>query len=272
MSDAEREAEKIAASGRTPQEHAEIAQALETDPKGEASVTLDFERGNFDGWSVRRLARPDSATIQNQIVRVGTKACRFEIGPGDYVSQGVRAELRDWYNAPLDAVTWYGFATYLPQSLADLRGTGIVLAQWHDQAELGDPSGKPPIAIRYLDGALLFTGAFSEVASPDPDKRYLFHKIADIRHGVWLDFVFRIRWSHLQDARVDAYLNRSSLFSFEGPLGYRNQIQGPYFKIGVYASGEIDAPVVAYHDNYSRGASYDEVDPSILHIKPARHA
>lgn len=272
MSDAKRQAEKIAASGRTPQEHAEIARAIETDPKGQASVTLDFERGNFDGWSVRRLARPDSATIQDQIVRVGTKACRFEIVPGDYVSQGVRAELRDWYNAPLEAVTWYGFSTYLPQSLSDLRGTGIVLVQWHDQAELGDPSGKPPVAIRYLDGALLFTGAFAAVASPDPDKRYLFHKIVDIPHGVWLDFVFRIHWSHRQDARVDAFLNGSQLFNFKGPLGYRNQIQGPYFKLGVYASGEIDAPVVAYHDNYSRGASFEDVDPSVLHITPADRA
>jgi Polysaccharide lyase len=269
MSDVDSEAKKIAASGRTPEEHAEIAQSLETDPTGAPSVTLDFEGGNFDGWSVRRLARPGSAIIQDQIVRVGTKACRFEVAPGDYVSQGMRAELRDWYNAPLEAVTWYGFSTYLPKSLVALRNVGVVLAQWHDQAELGDPSGKPPVAIRCLDGALLFTGAFSEVASPDPEKRYLFHKITDVPHEVWLDFVFRILWSHRQDGRVDAFLNGTPLFSFEGPLGYRNQIKGPYFKLGVYASGKIDAPVVAYHDNYSRGVSYDEVDPSVLHIKPA---
>jgi hypothetical protein len=55
-------------------------------------------------------------------------------------------------------------------------------------------------------------------------------------------------------------------------LGYRNQIQGPYFKLGVYASGEIDAPVVAYHDNYSRGASFEDVDPSVLHITSADRA
>ena len=268
MSDADSEAEKIAASGRTPQEQAEIARALETDPKGAKSVTLDFEGGNFDGWSVRRLARPDSAMIQDQIVRVGTRACRFEIAPGDYISQGVRAELRDWYNAPLEAVTWYGFSSYLPESLVALKGTGIVLAQWHDQAELGDPSGKPPVAIRYLDGDLLFTGAFSEVASPNPAKRYLFHSIANIPHAVWLDFVFRIHWSHRKDGRIDAFLNGASLFRFEGPLGYRNQIKGPYFKLGVYASGAIDGPVVVYHDNYSRGASYDEVDPAVLHMRP----
>ncbi len=106
MSNAKTEADKIAASGRTPREHAEIARALKTDPKGERSITLDFENGSFDGWSVRRLPRPNSAVIQSQIIRTGTKACRFEIDKGDTVSQGARAELRDWYNAPLEAETW----------------------------------------------------------------------------------------------------------------------------------------------------------------------
>ncbi len=265
MSNAKPQADRIAVSGRTPEEHAEIARALESDPKGERSVTLDFENGSFDGWSKRRLPKAHSAIIQSDIVRIGTRACRFEISRGDYVSQGARAELRDWYNAPLDEETWYGFSTYLPKSFAPPKGVGVVLAQWHDQAELGDPSGKPPLAIRYLDGALRFTGAFSEMASDDPDQLHLFHEIPEIPHGVWIDFVFQIHWSRKGNSRIDAFLDGKSLFRFDGPLGYRNQIQGPYFKFGVYASSEIDAPLVVYHDNYSRGASYEDVDPSVLH-------
>ena len=157
----------------------------------------------------------------------------------------------------------------LPEDFQPPEGVGVVLAQWHDQAELGDPAGKPPLAIRYLDGALRFTGAFSEVASQNPDKRYVFHEIADVALGRWLDFVFRIHWSKAGDSSIDAFLGRQRIFRFDGPLGYRNEIKGPYFKLGVYASGEFHAPVVAYHDNYSRGASYDEVDPSVLHIKQA---
>jgi hypothetical protein len=268
MGNAKTEAERIAASGRTPQEHAEIARALKTDPKGERSVTLDFENGSFDGWSVRRLPRPRSAVIQSEIVRIGARACRFEIDKGDFVSQGARAELRDWYNAPLEAETWYGFSTYLPQNFVPPKGVGVVLAQWHDQAELGDPSGKPPFAIRYLDGVLRFTGAFSQVASDDPDQLYVFHEIADIAHDVWIDFIFRIHWSKTANSRIDAFLDGKSLFRFDGPLGYRNQIIGPYFKLGVYASGEIDEALAVYHDNYSRGASYEDVDPGILHTVP----
>ena len=64
------------------------------------------------------------------------------------------------------------FPPIFQQDFRPPKGVGVVLAQWHDQAELGDPSGKPPLAIRYVDGALRFTGAFSEVASQNPDKRY----------------------------------------------------------------------------------------------------
>lgn len=265
MTDASADAQRIAASGRTPEEHADILRALRSDPAGARTVTLDFERGDFEGWSVRRLCGPYSAVIQGEVVRVGTRACRFEIRPGDYVSQGLRAELRDWYNAPYEEDTWYGFSTWLPRSFAPPPDVGIVLAQWHDQAELGNLAGKPPLAIRYLDGALRFTGAFSEVASQNPDQRYVFHEIADIGHERWLDFVFRIHWSREGDSRIDGWLGGEPLFGFEGPLGYRNEVKGPYFKFGVYASGDIDGPLHVYHDNYSRADSFAAVDPSVLH-------
>lgn len=259
------DAQRIVASGRTLEEHWDIARALETDPRGSRTVRLDFESGDFAGWSVRRLARDYSAVIQSEIVRTGTKACRFEIRPGDRISQGLRAELRDWYNAPFEEDTWYGFSTYLPKDFVPPRGVGVVLAQWHDQAELGDPAGKPPLAMRYLDGTLRFTGAFSEVASQKPDKRYVFHEIPEIAHETWLDFVFRIHWSRAGESSIDAFLAGERIFRFDGPLGYRNEIKGPYFKLGVYASGEISGPLVAYHDNYSRADSFEAVDPSVAH-------
>ena len=216
------DAQRIAASGRTPEEHQDIVRALQTDPRGSHTVTLDFESGDFSGWSIRRLAKDYSAVIQSEIVRTGSKACRFEIRSGDLVSQGLRAELRDWYNAPFEADTWYGFSTYLPEDFRPPNGVGVVLAQWHDQAELGDPAGKPPLALRYLDGTLRFTGAFAQVASHHPDRRYVFHEIADVARATWLDFVFRIHWSRTGDSSIDAFLNGEKLFRFDGPLGYRN--------------------------------------------------
>uniref|UniRef100_UPI0038B3BD9B polysaccharide lyase n=1 Tax=Aureimonas psammosilenae TaxID=2495496 RepID=UPI0038B3BD9B len=250
--------------GRTPEEHREIALSLATDPAGDPVAHLDFETGTFAGWSTRRLAGAHSAAIQGEIVRVGTKACRFELRPGEHVSQGHRAELRDWYNAPLEAETWYGFSTFLPEGFEPPLGTGVVLAQWHDQAKLGEPSGKPPLALRFRDGRLRFTGAFDEVASANPAHPYVFYETA-AHIGRWMDFVFRIRWSRYDESTIEAFMDGKPLFDFHGPLGYRNEEKAPYFKLGLYASGPIDERLVAYHDNYSRGHSFAEVDPAKLH-------
>lgn len=265
MNGFESDVERIAASGRTLVEHQDIVRSLAVDPKGSHAARLDFESGDFEGWSVRRLLHPYSAVIQSEVVRSGSKACRFEIRPGDVISAGLRAELRDWYNAPFDEETWYGFSTLLPHDFAPPAGATVVLAQWHDQAELGDPAGKPPLAIRYVEGVLRFTGAFGEVASQDPDRRYVFHEIEGVARGRWLDFVFGIRWSRTGDSTIRAFLGGRPLFDFTGPLGYRNEVKGPYFKLGVYTSDEIEAPLVVYHDAYSRDASREAVEPGAPH-------
>ena len=229
------------------------------------TVHLDFESGTFDGWSVKRLAGPHSAVIQSDIVRVGTRACRFTLLPGDYISQGHRAELRDPFNARWEEEVWYGFSTFVPSAHRASPGIGTVLAQWHDQAKLGDPSGKPPIAIRYRAGRLSVSGAYGNFASPDPDVRYEFARVDRLPLDRWHDFVFRVFWSRHGTSEIEAWLDGGLLTDWRGPLAYENEEEGPYFKFGVYCSPPDVKPVIAYHDNYSRGSCYAEVDPSVLH-------
>jgi hypothetical protein len=238
---------------------------LSSSPAARASsVHLDFENG-LEGWSVKRLAGPHSAMVQSEIVRVGTRACRFALNPGDYISEGHRAELRDPFNARWEEVVWYGFSTFIAEDFVLDEAIGCVLAQWHDQAKLGDPSGKPPLALRYRGGRLAVTGAYGKVASPDPERRYEFAAVPDFPRGVWHDFVFRVLWSRHGTSEVSAWLDHAPLVEWSGPLAYENEAEGPYFKFGVYCSAPIDRPCVAYHDNYSRSHSYAEVDPSVLH-------
>ena len=235
------------------------------------SVHLDFESGTFDGWSVKRLAGPHSARIQSEIVRVGTRACRFALHPGDYVSEGHRAELRDLYNVRWDETVWYGFSTYIATDFELSDEIGCVLAQWHDQAKLGDPSGKPPIALRYRGGDLTVTGAYGKFASPDPDERYVFATVPALPRGCWHDFVFRVSWSRFGTSEIEAWLDRAPLVAWRGRLAYENEVEGPYFKLGVYCSGPIHRPCIVYHDNFSRGHSCAEVDPTVLHSHALQH-
>jgi Polysaccharide lyase len=231
------------------------------------TVHLDFESGTFDGWSVKRLSGEHSARIQSEVVSTGTLACRFELRPDDYVSQGHRAELRDPYNVVWDEEVWYGFSTLIDPGFSLPETVGCVFAQWHDQAKLGDPSGKPPLAIRYRAGRIFFTGAYGRVASPEPDIRYELAGIADFSKGVWHDFVVRVFWSRHATSEIEIWLDRVPVVDWRGPLAYENEEEGPYFKLGLYWSPPGPQPIVAYHDNYSRGHSFDEVDPSRDHSR-----
>jgi len=229
------------------------------------AVHLDFESGTLAGWNTRRLAGPHSARAQSEIVRIGRYACRFELRPGDYVSQGRRAELKDPFNAPYDEPVWYGFSFLIPEDFPVAEPAGCVVAQWHDQAILGDPSGKPLVALRYREGSLVVTGAYARVASPDPDLRHAFLKLARFPLGRWHDVVLRAVFSRFGTSEIDLWLDGEKRVAWEGRLGYENQPQGPYFKLGMYASGDFARTMVVYHDNYSRGHAYAEVDPSVLH-------
>ena len=114
---------------------------------------------------------------------------------------------------------------------------GCVFAQWHDQAKLGDPSGKPPIAIRYRDGRLPVTGAYGRVGSPGcRTSATNSPSIADFPRGVWHDFVFRVFWSRHGASEIEAWLNKERFIDWRGPLAYENEAEGPYFKLGVYWS------------------------------------
>ena len=66
-------------------------------------------------------------------------------------------------------------------------------------------------------------------------------------------------------SEIEAWLNGKRLIDWRGPLAYENEEEGPYFKLGVYWSPAGPKPIVVYHDNYSRGHSFAEVDPSVPH-------
>lgn len=224
-------------------------------------VNLDFEVGSFAGWDAKRLVAPYSAVLETENVRGGAYAARFELRGGDRVSDGWRAELRDPYNAPYERDTWYGFSTYLPLDYPD-HDYACVLAQWHDQAELGEHSGKPPLAHRIKEGHFYVSLVSSPTASSQPLHKDIPFETSEAVKGVWHDFVYRVRWSRGDDGEVDMWKDGKRVLEYRGPIGYANEVRGPYFKFGMYCAEDVAEPHVVYHDSYGRGLSYEDVDPA----------
>lgn len=225
-------------------------------------VHLNFEIGSFKGWSTKRLVAAYSANVESERVRTGRYAARFELRHGDRVSEGWRAELRDPYNAPYDRDTWYGFSTYLPLDYPD-HDYSCVLAQWHDQAEEGEGSGKPPIAHRIMDGRFYVTTEASPTASIHPRDKGVPYETMRAVKGVWHDFVYRVRWSRGDEAEIEMWKDGEPIFEYSGVLGYADETVGPYFKFGMYCGQDVKEPHVVFHDNYGRGLNYRDVDPSL---------
>jgi len=114
-------------------------------------VHLRFDDGTLAGWNTRRLVHADSAVVQDRVE--GRRAVRIELRPGDYVSDGWRAELRDPYLARVGEDLWYGFSTLIPTDYPIGEDNSCMLAQWHDWTN----PVRPMLANRFNKGTFYVT-------------------------------------------------------------------------------------------------------------------
>ncbi|MDX1426726.1 MAG: heparin lyase I family protein, partial [Salegentibacter mishustinae] len=82
-------------------------------------------------------AENHSFSIEENIVKEGSQAGRFEIKKSDSkIWGGHRTEMSQAQNTAR-AEGWYGFSQYFPTSYTS-GSTGEVIGQWHDQADKGE--------------------------------------------------------------------------------------------------------------------------------------
>src|SRR4029077_5441810 len=77
----------------------------------------------------------------------------------------------------------------------------------------------------------------------------------------WVDMVYRVRRGRNGQGLVQVWANGRSVVTARGSIG--NDGAGPrsYFKIGMYRDPIADVATL-YVDNFRRGRSYQEVDPT----------
>lgn len=222
---------------------------------------LGFEDGTLRGWKTDKLAREYSGRVVSDIVRRGKHAMRFELRAGDSPGgDGIRAELKDPYLAPLRREIWYSFSTYLPLDFPRWKDN-TVITQWKGSADEGEYGERSPIlAHRYQDHVLVVDLRYSsepvQKANDGAVKTIL--RIPDFPRGVWRDFRYRIVWAH-DAGEIDGWLDGRQVIHYRGPLGY-NDSRGPYFKFGLYHHDGGPLPFVIYHDEYKRGFHRTDVD------------
>jgi hypothetical protein len=224
-----------------------------------STAQFDFESGDFSGW-IKKFAASYSGQIVRMPVRRGKYAARFELRAGDDTGDGIRAEVKEMYCAPLGREIWYSFSTFIPQDFPIVE-TPTVITQWHASEDSGEglAARSPVLAHRYANGDLVIDSRFSRQKTQRANDGIskVLYKHVNFPRGMWHDFLYRIRWSYLPDGLVECWLDGKQIIAYKGPVGY-NDDNGPYFKFGLYHHDGI-SPFIIYHDEYSRGFSRKDV-------------
>lgn len=229
------------------------------------------------GLSTRRLVGCHSAELVEFNSGGGTtRGIRFSIRPSDRkISDGVRAELRDMALPGNGAETWYRISTLLPDSFPLEVPHRLVLAQWHERVRNGGPSLRPPLSHRLWNGRFavtLWNQQRIDRRGHEGDGEILF-EIPVMSRSVLYDFVYRIRWAEGNEGKIDGWMRHCAplaadcgetgwtrIIRYRGQTGYRSEdVDGYYFKFGLYTVDDFTAPFTAIHRNTRSGASAAEV-------------
>ena len=226
---------------------------------------------DLNGWEEQSAGKPWSIQIVSDNVRKGRAAIRFEVRQGDErISPrsgmtSYRSELneRPIFTAAMGKDYWYGFSMYIPEDFPETNSR-LNIGQWHASydEELGEIKRSPILSQKYKRGKFYVNVRYSsqEIQKSNDGIKKLILETRNMQKGVWHDFIYHVKWSYRDDGYVDMWLDGNKLIEYKGPVGY-NDKDGPYFKYGIYRDDVPEAYVI-YFDEYRRGNSYEDVDPS----------
>ena len=203
----------------------------------------DFESGppSSDHWQfdTKGDCRIESSTTRK---RQGNASAYFETGNEgrcELIPRFFPRLVDKFLREPRGHDRWYSFSTYIEEVPIHTGEGGIntVIAQWHSSEDpyFADERGRgPPLALRIKDGQWKITDGFdTNLISIDKriGKEILWY--GPVNQGEWVDWIFRIKWSHREDGLTEVWKNGELLARREGPNTYKD-LRGVYLKLGIY--------------------------------------
>ena len=233
------------------------ARSVADGPGPAISLADDFRGTVGPIWRLQRV-RADALTVVPDPAGLDREVLAITLRSGDMADSGgttERAELSeaDHLHLPTGTDVWYGFSLYVPLDfpVVDRR---LVLGQWKQGCGDCTADHSPGIANRYRNGVFSIT-------IQDADRRVvLFEEKADIR-GRWNHLVYHVSLTPSPDGFLQAWFNGRQVVDYRGPLGYPDDRDRVYFKIGLYRD-TLAVPMTVLLARFRRGTSRAEVDPA----------
>jgi hypothetical protein len=267
---------------------ATVASVLVFDGKAPAASTFfvgDYETGDFGQWPIcqdfvvgsapcaESTLGDHSMRVQQDVVRQGRFAARFELRPGERASGqccGHRAEVSgDDATAAVEGdERWYQWS-FQPDAQFPAAQGWTVLGQWH-----ADLDGSPPVAINAgptnvgPDRWGVVVSTWDAPGRPGPT---FTPWSAPVARGTWTDLKLHVKWSARDDVGfIELWVDGAPQTFTAEPCRRQTRCMvrtlmpgggGIYYKQGYYRDPAITDAGVVYHDGFSAAATESALQP-----------
>lgn len=146
--------------------------------------------------------------------------------------------------APIGAVAWYWFETYIPSDWV-AGGNEAIYWQVHDTPDGGDAVRVPPLAMTIVDDLVRLDSAAATSAGDDTQvKRIGIWSEALHKHvGRWVSWVVMATWNYTSSGALKVWRDRRLVFVETGQKNCFNDVAGLYPKLGVYVPSGLDSEI-----------------------------
>lgn len=229
-------------------------------PRTLSSVSYNPNSIENPGTGPRPVITPDPFNSGNKVLKI-------TVDENNRDGDRIRSELTAWnLNAGMRQQAAYGFRFYIPTAFqTDQRAMNFI--QLHSVSPF---SRIPAIAFMLKQKQLDVNIAWATSLDNQTHQGDV-HKFFDVTNwfGRWVNVVMIVNWYPDSNGYVSLYFDGSLAYTYNGPVGYNGDAQGPYFKWGLhYPGGELPAGSTStsqtvYYDNIKIGnnVGYAEVQP-----------
>jgi hypothetical protein len=232
------------------------------------SLKLFLNNETFRGtssWNVEKCCNHSIQLVPDP-VRTGYSV-QFIQGCNDpLVSNGLRAEIKisPSSNKDMQKDRWYSFKTYLPIDWnAGKTSNHLIVAQWHEIPDwnLGENWRSPPLSLQLFNNQWMV----AVINSSLPVNSYNSSTGKSITNGTvtqymlgsfepdvgrWVSWTFHVKWFWDNRGTLEVWKDDKKVVErLNLPVCF-NDVNGPYFKAGIYRSSLAECPITILEDDF----------------------
>lgn len=208
----------------------------------------------FESKQISRIWRTDKAELNSLNFdcpkpHSGASCLQVKLRKGQKTSIGIdkknteRTEIQESKSLEslLESTYKYSFNFLLPGGFSKIQNR-LVLSQWKQRCLDCSLKRSPIIALRYEGGKI-----YSTISNNQGKQKFSKHKV---ENGVWHKIDLEVKFS-TNKGFTKIFLNGVQITDFVGQTAYEDDLDGVYFKFGLYRD-EIDKEQSIYFDDFSK--------------------